>query len=337
MSLTSRLDDPASPVARFIEFVGTTVSGTKRGDLFSTELKQLLGFDALSRRELVPSVAGANGGTVGAAFDYRLRYHLAQVDVQELIAWHGARRLRAECPPAARHVTWFFENLRDFTAVAPPGKGLADSDEGLLARYCVVLALLESVFRSSWRPELPRLTHERRSAPAEEPLLALASEAAVGDVFNLSRSAERVFAPVIAMVAAGVSPYHANPTFAGSRVVGGADADFVVGPIIYEVKTTKRPGATALREALQQLLGYVLLDYDDRYQIRGVGVYFPRQEWAGERPIWQIMVPPADVIRHALRGSEPSEAETVARLTKLRGLMRRVAQGEEIDYEAEFS
>ena len=108
---------------------------------------------------------------------------------------------------------------------------------------------------------------------------------------NLSRSVEIVFRPLIDIVISGSVPYFANPMFAGSIAIGGADADFVIGDTLFELKAIKALAPAAVRKALQQLVGYCLLDLDDRYGIRSVGVYFVRQEWVCSWPLWRLVFP----------------------------------------------
>ncbi len=64
-------------------------------------------------------------------------------------------------------------------------------------------------------------------------------------------------------------------TFAGSRDAGGADADLIIGDLLLDVKATAN-AAKAKREDFLQLVGYVLLDYDDRHGIAQVGLYLTR-------------------------------------------------------------
>ena len=70
-------------------------------------------------------------------------------------------------------------------------------------------------------------------------------------------------------------PHELNPTFDGSRDVGGADADLVVDGTLIDIKTTVEQRIS--NNWLWQLLGYVLLDYSDRYGINGIGLYLARQ------------------------------------------------------------
>ena len=70
-------------------------------------------------------------------------------------------------------------------------------------------------------------------------------------------------------------PVALNPTFVGSRYVGGADADLILDRRLIEIKTTTH--ARLDKSWLLQLLGYVFLDWEDRYRIDGLGILYSRQ------------------------------------------------------------
>lgn len=71
-----------------------------------------------------------------------------------------------------------------------------------------------------------------------------------------------------------------NPGFSLSGFVGGADADFIKilpeGRFLFDMKTTKNPEIT--EGMLNQLMGYVLLDYANEHKIDGIAIYMPRQD-----------------------------------------------------------
>ncbi|MEU5666495.1 hypothetical protein [Streptomyces longwoodensis] len=84
--------------------------------------------------------------------------------------------------------------------------------------------------------------------------------------------AERPFTPFKSL------PEHkrvCGPVFAGSADLGGADADFIVDGLLIDCKATTRPYSLN-RSAVQQLAGYLLLDYDDAYRMDRVGLYLSR-------------------------------------------------------------
>jgi hypothetical protein len=326
MSLTSHLDDAASPVGQFVKFVATAVDGAERGSPFERELKTLLGLDA--RPELVvPPVPGANAGTVGAAFDYRVRYELGPCRSDQFVANLTRLQLPRDLAPLARMMNAFFADLDEFAERTEPWRGRLDpEDDRLLARYCVVLALLESIYR------IGQVKFDLVTA-REGGLLTLASDPAAQDVMNLGRSA----AGTLRELTRTPKAYIPNPTFVGSRDVGGADADFILGNRLWELKTTKNLDATAVRKSLLQILGYALLDYDDTFNIRGVCAYFARFDYVWSLPLWALVFPPVQVITWLQRDIEPDETEISKRLARLRGLMHRVSSGDAIDYEVEFS
>lgn len=71
------------------------------------------------------------------------------------------------------------------------------------------------------------------------------------------------------------APLVVAPTFAGSFVVGGADADFISAGTLIDVKATVQP--TIPTRSLRQIVSYALLDCDDTYGIDTVGLLAVRQ------------------------------------------------------------
>lgn len=75
-----------------------------------------------------------------------------------------------------------------------------------------------------------------------------------------------------------------GPEFAGSADVDGADADLIVSGCLYDVKTTVNP-RDRLAATVRQLVGYVLLDWKDEYNLQHAGFYYSRQ---GRRMSWPL-------------------------------------------------
>lgn len=326
MSLTSELSRSGSPVRAYVEFVGTLVCETKRGSLLEEPAKKLLGFDTIPKTLAVAPIAGANPGTVGTAFDYRLRYDLALYRCTDTVAAHSLLLVCGADPALSQAVRAFLADTDRLVAdLAADRCRLSDSDNRELIRRCVVLALLESVFRSGMYTHL---------LPVPEELINLVSDAVVTDVEALYRSASTVFEPLAGPVRAEKVPYLANPTFVGSLDVGGADADMLIGDVLVELKTTKALDGAALRSALLQLVGYCLLDYDDTCGIRQVGVYFARQELVRTWPVWMLVFPPAEVVAWANAGTGPDDDTVDGRLTLLRSTMAAVTTGSISDFTA---
>jgi hypothetical protein len=122
----------------------------------------------------------------------------------------------------------------------------------------------------------------------------LASEAEVTDVRTLTVEARRVLLPALA---ARGGPLHVGPSFVGSPDVGGADGDVIVGGLLAEWKTTRgdprrsdgRRHCRLDRDTLYQLLGYLLLDYQDEYAIDTLALYSARYVYLVTWPVVELL------------------------------------------------
>lgn len=147
-----------------------------------------------------------------------------------------------------------------------------------------------------------------------EDLLALVPEDAVDDLAGMAEVAARALLPRLRDLAAA-GPTWLAPEFAGSTLMK-ADADVVTGHALVELKTqlgdqsrggSRPPGLS--REVLRQLLGYVLHDHEDSYQIRAVALYQARY---GHFTTW-----PLDELLPVLAGRQVDLAELRSRWAKL--------------------
>lgn len=286
MSLSSHIRDPESPVRQFMErhFPATrAVTGPANRALRGAETIRPSG-------EVIP------WSTLGMALDYRCRYFFGTTPSRRLVAWQGAARVSAEpLPIALRDNAWveigapedapslpgsaieaFFADLDDALArLEPSGRELSQEDERLLNRYCFVLALFETAYRSPLlRRDSPLFSH---GDPTPADLLGLADPSWIDDLCALARRFARELGrePVEKAVL--------NPVFEGSGDVGGADADLILDHLLVDLKSTVTPRIE--KRGLHQMLGYVLLDYNDAFGIRSAGFYLARQGMLVE---WEI-------------------------------------------------
>ena len=170
----------------------------------------------------------------------------------------------------------FFNSLITLTAGNyPVAKRLSGAEEDELNRHCIVLALMEEVVR----------TNDGRLLRGEfsdaDFLIDLVESNWIDDLRELSWTFYDSCDHLLAL------PHVLNPTFDGSKDVGGADADLIVDGMLIEIKTTKKPEIKP--EWIWQLLGYMLLDYSDCHRIGSIGLYMARQgilfEWDLEETI----------------------------------------------------
>ncbi|MBB5642761.1 hypothetical protein [Cryobacterium roopkundense] len=111
--------------------------------------------------------------------------------------------------------------------------------------------------------------------------------------------------------------FEPNPVFTGSMLVGGADADWIIGDVLIDSKAYADLTVPKLRDFLRQLLGYVMLDCDDSLRIRTVGVWLPRQ---GLTKTWGLEI---------LLGGDPDEL-----LPTLRQGFLKAADGQQMGIHA---
>ena len=280
MSLTGHLDTPGSPIKAFLydRFPATkAITGPA-----STALR------ATGCACPPPAMDYYPLRKVGLAIDYRIRYFYPATASSEFVAWKGAQGLMkgrtldySRLDPdtvvevGGAVVRDFFVQLDACIAsLQPAGRLLALPDEDLLARYCYVLGLFEMFYRSTHTADPIGVPAGRQNVEA---LLASVPEGIVRDLVALAALFFDRFHDLLQ------KPVILNPTFAGSEDVGGADADLIIDGTLYELKTTKN---NKLEPAwLRQLVGYLLLDYNDELRIRGLGFYFVRH---GQIMTWSV-------------------------------------------------
>ena len=174
----------------------------------------------------------------------------------------------AQGPYPLKLIISFFDCLdATLQAIQPIGRRLELAEEQVLARYCFVLGLFEEIYRSHRYLDGPLLVPVPRKSVDE--LLSIPEDAWVDDLCALSSLFYDKYSHLLSL------PFTLNPTFVGSGDVGGADAGLIVNGCLIDIKTTI--GQKIDAKHLRQLVGYVLLDYDDVRHIESVGIYMARQ------------------------------------------------------------
>jgi hypothetical protein len=249
------------------------------------ELSSLLGFDKLQSCRLPTLAPKGNQGTIGTAVDYRLRYYFRAYDSYGTVARAGIHRRDHSFATLGCE---FFDYQNELVARLNPTEHQLDAcDEATLNTNCVILAFFEQIYRAD--VVHPALDSIPRPGKIQD-LIATVQPDMVQDVSQLSvafaSDAKELF-KLNAIL---------NPKFQGSLGIGGADADMILDKTIIDFKCASKADASTLRNAALQLLGYVLLDYDDEYSLSEILVYLPRQRDSWRMPLWQLVLPPADVI-----------------------------------------
>lgn len=215
----------------------------------------------------VPLGTHGQASLVGTAFDYRVRLHLGDNVEESSVLTGGIDRMSA------------VEMSKGFWSDDPWANCTAQllgeipvGDESILSRVSVVLAWLDTGFRSGgrWSEGMKAVAKgiDEHGSQGWDHYAASADNSVADEVAALFAAA-REHLPAFTGARIG-------PEFAGSPAVDGADADLIVENCLYDIKTTTDP-RRKLPYSLRQLIGYALLDWDDEYALNQVGFYYSRQ------------------------------------------------------------
>lgn len=319
MSLSRVLGDRGSKERAFVLGCSPVLMAStgRTADMISSSL----GFGELTKAPvLVQREHAVDAGTIGTAFDYSARFELGGFDPQSTVAFHGLEYLQAllsdkavTSNPIPKHERdWLhrddhalhkFRVLKQALERSVQLLGGTSEDRN---RAAILMAWCEQVFRIGTRALEGSLGRRLTDAFDGEELAASIDSSWLRDLAGLSLAARPQLDEWLALSAAhadhpksdahwsgvpGGPPgsnrpfYLPNPGFLGSALVGGADGDWIIGDTLIDCKTDQAISTGSLREHLLQLIGYVLLDLDDWYQIRKVAIFYPR---FGLLPTWSL-------------------------------------------------
>jgi hypothetical protein len=311
VSLTSHLDDRASPLSRFLDHAfprlddvaaealaqmprtlraapdqGFHMPWTTIGTAIDHRLRLAFTPSALPGAGREPAVS-CNPITTGIQFAASAAHHAAGAGEPGCQDDANARQAAHQWERVAEVGQALAARLRKMAArTSPhlnPHLALPDLDEAGLCRLC---------YAAAWFDELAHRPGEEHKILSFigandfknlEEVLTVVPRAAVEDMVTLVRLAAR---SDLAALRARTSPaaVTTGPLFAGSADVGGADGDLIIAGTLIDIKTTMHP-ARHLPAGIRQLLGYLLIDYNDEHAITGIGLYLARQ---GHICTWEL-------------------------------------------------
>ena len=117
----------------------------------------------------------------------------------------------------------------------------------------------------------------------------------LADVSNLRAANQAQVEQWRTMIRKGVE-YTENPHFTGASLVGGADGDWFIDDTLFDFKVKDTITAPWVRKVLMQLLGYLILDLDNDYQAKRIGIWLPRQATVKTWTIEEILGSDASTI-----------------------------------------
>ena len=197
---------------------------------------------------------------IGTAFDYRVRlFFEPEFDFESTIALRRASLLGAVSFPECESTE---QALRDEGKMLTP---VRREDDDYLGRLCIIAAQLEGVWRSGivgeWFLKAETLT------PSQ--LFESISDTWVNDLTLLAKKLAPAFEGRMPMRVVS------NPILGRSVLNIKADGDLILDDCLIDIKATTK--AKVSQVMLHQLVCYGLLDNEDRFAIRRVGLYMARQ------------------------------------------------------------
>ena len=227
----------------------------------------------------VPLGARGQAALVGTSFDYRVRLQLDDNIGESPVLAQGIQRMHRVGSGLGRSIDDIWADRTERLLCETPA-----GNEFVLARASVILAWLDIAYRSGgrWSAGMKAIARgiDRHGSRGWDRFLAAVDDDVAGEVAALFAVARE------RLPTAGVL---CGPKFAGSRAVGGADADLIVDNCLYDIKTTVNPRKT-LPEDLRQLIGYALLDWDNKYALDRVGFYYSRQATCMSWPLSRLLI-----------------------------------------------
>lgn len=257
-------------------------------------------FRSLSGDLLVES-GPANAGTLGTAFDCLVRF-LLDPDADVPLAY---RRFEKDRPA-------YVEVIREVVASAQAAAHRGEYGQDDLVRACWALALCIEVYRTRVIfPGTPLAILEAENRFTAEGLLSTAPADGVRQLTEMRMLADTNLTSKL------TGPYVVGPT---SKEIGpcAADADLIAGGCLIDLKTrrgTKRARAGFWYDGLAkteiyQLLGYVMFDTSDSYEIKTIGIYSARY---GTLATWPL--------QDALESMADSQVDLVEERQKVRAMI----------------
>lgn len=286
MSLTSLIGAGCGPVWDWFE---TNLPETRR---VSTSANRELRGGSAREPCVVPPVPGTDHGLVGTAVGYLLSAHLRPDALDQTVAFNAALLLNGPLRHAKTKPS-VIERLvvARIAELCPSQRRLDQDDWSELCRLVAILARFEQYFRAG-PAVLPYIAEPLRAHGhnLDELAVSLVSEASIGDIDALGRVTIEDHLSI-----RGASELHIGPNFDQSLPLGGADADLIYDGTLLDLKSTSQAGLVG-RDDIWQLIGYLLADTDDSYNITRVG-------FAALRRRRSIFWPADDLVRELAGGS----------------------------------
>lgn len=267
MTLRRALDDPRSPLRLFFDAYLPATKEPRASYASQLTDAKLLGSPALlALREtptphVPPHPYDIVGHCVGIAAGL-----LFTVDPERYVRfWSRHPTERTPWPALDSFWTTWRDEVPNLQAELHSGRSTPKARARLI-QLCTVAGLLDQLYRVGRMHVLPVLSLPPDVTP--EAFLSLAVPRVTDDALVLFEAAATALRGLTTQCAV------ADPALSGTLLVGGADPDLLIGSTLLEIKSILDRKISL--KYMQQLVGYALLDLDDRHRMTHVAMYNAR-------------------------------------------------------------
>ena len=304
MSLTRELNKKQSPFRQLVEGCAPALAIAGGRSPEGKRVAERLGFyDLVKARSLAPLPDGVTDArrhspTVGMAFDIRTRMMLGEFEPRRSASAMGMdvfNHLLAPLLPNGQHIS---DVLGD--AFLEAERLTRDGDDVDQDYASIIFAWCESLYRASVRAIRSSLGERLSAARNVDEVYDSIPPLMLEDIARLRIVNQRQIKHWRLRMQHGAF-FISNPSFSGDFLVSGADGDWFIDDALFDFKVKDTVTAPWVRKTLMQLLGYLILDLDNDYQAKRIGVWLPRQATVKTWTIEEILGSDASTILAKVR------------------------------------
>ena len=288
MSLTRELNKKQSSFRQLVEGCAPALAIAGGRSPEGKRIAERLGFyDLVKARSPAPLPDGVTDArrhspTVGMAFDIRTRMMLGEFEPRRSASAMGMdvfNHLLAPLLPNGQHIS---DVLGD--AFLEAERLTRDGDDVDQDYASIIFAWCESLYRAGMRAIRSSLGKRLSAARNVDEVYDSVPPLMLEDLARLRIVNQRQIKHWRLRMYQGAF-FISNPSFSGDFLVGGADGDWFIDDTLFDFKVVDKISAPWVRKVLMQLLGYLILDLDNDYHAKRIGIWLPRQATVR---IWEI-------------------------------------------------
>ena len=290
MSLTRELNNKQSPFRHLVESYAPALAMAGGRSPEGRRFAEHLGFHELTKaRTLAPLPDGITDArrhspTVGTAFDIRTRMMLGEFEPRRSASAAGMDAFNFGLAPLLPNGQHISDVLGD--AFLEAERLTRDGDDVDQDYASIIFAWCESIYRAGPRAMHSSLGERLSAARNVDDVYDSVPPLMLEDIARLRIVNQRQIKHWRLRMRHGAF-FISNPSFSG---------DWFIDDTLFDFKVKDTITAPWVRKTLMQLLGYLILDLDNDYQAKCIGIWLPRQATVRTWEIEEILGSDASTI-----------------------------------------